>query len=40
VEAFLKISIISEDFSREIEVVSRIARLFKYNFSGIEAFLK
>jgi hypothetical protein len=38
--AFIKISIIFEDFFREIETFSRIARLCKYIFSGIEAFLK
>jgi hypothetical protein len=36
--AFINISIIFEDFLREIEAFSRIARLFKYIFSGIEAF--
>jgi hypothetical protein len=34
----MQISIILEDFFREIEAFSRIARLFKYIFSGIEAF--
>jgi hypothetical protein len=37
--AFIKISIIFEDFFREIEAFSKITRLFKYNFSGI-VFLK
>jgi hypothetical protein len=36
--AFIKISIIFEDFFREIETFSRIAILFKYIFCGIEAF--
>jgi hypothetical protein len=36
--AFIKISITTEDFFREIEAFSRIARLSKYIFSGIEAF--
>jgi hypothetical protein len=31
--AFIKISIIFEDFFREFEAFSRIARLFKYVFS-------
>jgi hypothetical protein len=35
--AFIKISIIFEDFFREIEAFSRIARLFNYIFSGKEA---
>jgi hypothetical protein len=35
---FIKISFIFEDFFREIEAFSTIARLFKYIFSGIEAF--
>jgi hypothetical protein len=34
----IKISIIFEDFFREIEAFSSIARRFKYIFSGIEAF--
>jgi hypothetical protein len=34
------ISTIFEDFFREIEAFSRILRLYKYIFSGIEAFLK
>jgi hypothetical protein len=38
--AFIKISIIFEDFFREIQAFSRIATLFKYILSGIEAFLK
>jgi hypothetical protein len=37
---FIKISIIFEDDSREIEAFLMIARLFEYLFSGIEAFLK
>jgi hypothetical protein len=37
---FRKISIIFEDFFREIEAFSRNTRLFKYIFSGIAAFLK
>jgi hypothetical protein len=37
---FFKISIFFEDFSRDIEAFSRIARLFKYILNGIEAFLK
>jgi hypothetical protein len=36
--AFIKISIIIEDFFREIEAFSRIARLFKYILSEIETF--
>jgi hypothetical protein len=36
----LNISIIFEDFFREIEAFSRIKRLFKYIFNGIDAFLK
>jgi hypothetical protein len=36
--AFIKISTIFEDFYREIEAVSRIARLFKYIFSEKEPF--
>jgi hypothetical protein len=39
-KAFIKISIIFEDFSREIEALSRIAKLFKYIFGGIEVFKK
>jgi hypothetical protein len=35
---FKKISIIFEDFFRKVEAFSRIARLIKYIFSGIEAF--
>jgi hypothetical protein len=35
---FIKISIFIEEFFREIEAFSRIARLFKYILSGIEAF--
>jgi hypothetical protein len=35
---FITISIIFEDFFREIEAFSRIARLFKYIFNGIDAF--
>jgi hypothetical protein len=38
--AFIKISILSVDFFREIEGFSRIAMLFKCNFHRIEAFLK
>jgi hypothetical protein len=38
-EAFIKIKILSEDFSREIEVFSKIARLFKCISKRIEAFL-
>jgi hypothetical protein len=38
--AFIKISIIFEEFFGDIEAFSRIARLFKYILSGIEAFLK
>jgi hypothetical protein len=34
----VELSIIFEDFFREIEAFSRIVRLFKYVFSGIEAF--
>jgi hypothetical protein len=37
---FIKISIIFEDFLKETEAFTRMARLFKYIFSGIEAFLK
>jgi hypothetical protein len=36
----LKILIIFENFFREIEVLSRITKLFKYIFNGIDAFLK
>jgi hypothetical protein len=36
----MRISIIFEDFFREIEAFSRTARLFKYIFSGVEAFIK
>jgi hypothetical protein len=35
---FIKISMIFEDFFREIEAFLRIARLFKYIFSGKEVF--
>jgi hypothetical protein len=35
----MKITRLFEDFFREIEGFSRIARLFKYIFSAIEAFL-
>jgi hypothetical protein len=38
--ASLKISIIFEDFFREIEAFSRIVRLFNYIFIGMKAFLK
>jgi hypothetical protein len=38
--AFTKISIIFEHFFRDIEAFSRMVRLLKYIFSGIEAFLK
>jgi hypothetical protein len=38
--AFIKISILFEDFFREIQAFSRIIRLFKFIFTGIEAFLK
>jgi hypothetical protein len=37
---FVKTSIIFEHFFRQIEAFSRIARLLKYIFSGIEAFSK
>jgi hypothetical protein len=37
--AFIKTSIIFEDFFRKIGAFSRIARLFKYIFSGIDNFL-
>jgi hypothetical protein len=38
--ALIKFSTIFENFYREIEAFSRIARHFKYIFSGIEAVLK
>jgi hypothetical protein len=38
VEALMKISIIFEDFFREIDAFSRIARIFKYIFKGIMTF--
>jgi hypothetical protein len=38
--AFIKISIIFEEFFIEIETFSRIARIFKYIFSGKEVFVK
>jgi hypothetical protein len=37
---FIKISIIFEELFREIEAFSRMARLLKYIFSGIEVFLQ
>jgi hypothetical protein len=47
IEAFVKISILSEGIFREIEAFSnkyeaflKMVRLLKYIFSGIEAFLK
>jgi hypothetical protein len=36
--AFIKISNIFEDCIRRIEAIPRIARLFKYNFIGMEVF--
>jgi hypothetical protein len=36
---FIKISIIFEDFFREIDAFSWIARLFKYIFSEIDDLL-
>jgi hypothetical protein len=33
--AFIKISIIFEDFFREIEAFSMMTKLYKYIFSGI-----
>jgi hypothetical protein len=37
--AFLQNSIIFEDFFLKIQAFSTITRIFKYIFSGIEAFL-
>jgi hypothetical protein len=39
-EDYIIITRLFEDISREMRAFSRIARLFKYIFSGIEAFLK